>query len=69
MEIKTTSEIVRFRCSGQISIPEKKWVAVDDINQIMLEMEQASAKHPNSLQTYEVIWKKLKDEIQFCKKK
>jgi len=31
MEIKTTTEIARIRASGEIHIPDKKWVAVDDV--------------------------------------
>lgn len=31
----------------------------------MIEMEQASQRNPNLMQTYEVMWKALKEEIQY----
>ena len=30
-------------------------------------MEQASARNPNLMQTYEVMWKTLKEEVQYDK--
>ena len=33
----------------------------------MIQMEIASADHPNLMQTYEVMWNALKKEIQFGK--
>ena len=29
----------------------------------MIQMERASARHPNLIQTYKVMWESLKEEI------
>ena len=33
----------------------------------IIEMERASARNPNLMQTYKVMWEGLKEEIQFDK--